>query len=202
MSLAGGMVATMAIWSFEVPLSIISYSNQGCVLLYCGPLCVCIPLVASEPVGQRQEACLVAVEERSNFMSVLRIDKQLEERSPEAWVCCRTRTWGKQGVFGLLLVELLDLTLALLREELYSRCQERQLKRTQKSLLWTLQKLWTGSGKRVKWTTVSDLSADHWRTPYLSVEAEARCRHSFLQSHSSCVRSEAQNHLPVSDVII
>lgn len=65
-------------------------------------------------------------------MSDLRISKQLEERSSEARVNCRTHTWEKQGCFGLLLLEVLDLTLALLSEELYSRCQERQLKRTPK----------------------------------------------------------------------
>lgn len=68
-------------------------------------------------------------------MSASRIGKQQEERSPEARVSCRTCTWEKQGFFGLLLVELLDLTLALLGEELYSRCQERRLKRTLKRLL-------------------------------------------------------------------
>lgn len=127
-------------------------------------------------------------------------------RSPEAWVSCRTHSWGTQGFFGLLLVELLDLTSALLKEELCSRCQERWWKRTLKCLLWTLQRLWVGSGERVKWI-VSDLSSDDWRTLYPCQWEMLRpdawlSSYSFLQSHSSYAGSEAQNHLPVSDVII
>lgn len=70
-------------------------------------MCMHLPLVASEPVGQLQEACLAAVVEGNNFTGVLKINKQLEERSPGARVSCRIPFGGRKVS---LVVELLDLT--------------------------------------------------------------------------------------------
>lgn len=63
-------------------------------------------------------------------MSKLGISKQ-PERSCEDWlkqesVSCGTHTWGsKVGFFCFVLVGLLAPALALLKEEVYSRCQKR-----------------------------------------------------------------------------